>query len=49
MDRRQLLGSAFGAGVLLGGKTAHGFLDPESAATDVVIERDQPATIIWHG
>ncbi len=42
MDRRQLLGSALGAGIVLGGKNVCGFQNPAGGTGDVVIEREQP-------
>jgi len=42
MDRRQLLGSALGAGIMLGAKAVYGFQNPAGASSDVVIERDLP-------
>ena len=44
MDRRQLLGSALGAGIILGGKAVSGSRSPAGDSGDVVIERDQPGT-----
>ncbi len=42
MDRRQLLGSALGAGLILGGRTARGYQETAGNDSDIVIERDQP-------